>query len=190
MKSGNCNLQMSNLHRNLQKQIWSIKRHDIKHRKKLQIFLKKGSKNVVNKVKTGVFIDGCCILTKHITIDNMNDIRCIGLFVSCIFNNILFKRILSDNNFINRSIELFVCGLISNSFGAIIYIQPFKFIMYMKYVLLLSLGMSIFSNIRYTLIYKLEKNINLTFTQSLIIRILNNIVGIIQQTLIITYYII
>ena len=113
----------------------------------------------------------------------MNDV-CI--FLSCIFNNIyLNKHVTNHHTFINRSIILGRFGLFSNIISALIYTQPFQMVLFLKYILSMAIGMAIVSNFRYTVLLKLENELNVNIYQSILLRVINNLCGVYQQTTII-----
>lgn len=145
---------------------------------------------LIHKIATDTIIDGVCIYGKFTLSDHVSSVFCTSLFTSCIFNNILLnKNATSEVGFIHRGIQLFKFGLISNIVSAFIYThtQTFSILLYLKYILFMSMGMGILSNIRYTIIYNFENHINASLHQSIFIRIFNNILGVIQQSTILTF---
>lgn len=135
----------------------------------------------VKKITTDIIIDGCCIVG-NVVLNCVNASNCASIFVTCIFNNIFLNlSVNGTRTFWKRSLYLFKLGLFTNTIGSLIYVQPFNVLLYIKYVVCLSLGMGILSNLRYSMLRNIEEKIKLSLIQCVVLRVLNNIVGTFQQ---------
>ena len=143
---------------------------------------------ISKKILIDIFIDSCCISIKNIIFNNIFfNTSSISIFIACIFNNFFLNKFsLKSLNFFQRSYRLLNFGILSNSISAYVYVNPFNLIMYCKYVFIMASGMAILSNPRYTILRKIEAHTDNIY-HTFIFRIINNIFGIIQQSLIITY---
>lgn len=145
---------------------------------------------LVKKISTDIVIDGCCIAGNSV-LNCVSMTSCISVFVTCILNNIFLNlSVNGSRKFWQRSLHLFKLGLITNTIGSMIYVQPFNVHLYTKYVVFLSLGMSILSNLRYSTLSNIERKIRLSLIQCVFLRVLNNIIGTIQQMTIIQYLVV
>ena len=136
----------------------------------------------VKKICKDVFVDGVCIVGNSV-LNCLNICTIMILFTSCVLNNICLNVCMNTSkSFIHRGFNLFKMGLITNTIIAFIYLRPFNLIFNLKYVLCMSLGMGILSNLRYGVIFFIEDELNMSVSQLLILRTLNNFIGTIQQS--------
>lgn len=145
---------------------------------------------LVKKISTDIMIDGCCIAS-NFAFNYVSASSCVSIFVTCVLNNIFLNLSVNGcRNFWKRSLYLFKLGLITNTIGSLIYVQPFNVFLYIRYVISLSLGMGILSNLRYSTLRNIEEKIKLSMIQCVIFRVLNNIIGTAQQMTILQYFVV
>lgn len=146
-------------------------------------------KGMLQKISTDILIDGCCI-AGNFALSCVSVLSCVSIFATCILNNIFLNlSIDGSDKFWKQSLYLFKLGLITNTIGSLIYVQPFNVLLYTKYVVFLSLGMSILSNLRYSTLRRIEEK-QLSLVQCVILRVINNIIGTVQQMTIVQYLVV
>ena len=142
------------------------------------------SKNIViKKISYDILIDSIITLNTFYT-TNTSLLICSSVYANILTNDIALNVISNnDNNIFRKGQFLFTMGLFTNIIGGLIYVKPFNLILFLKYLIVMSLSMGIFTNIRYSFVYFVEKKYKLRNIYSFGLRLCSNILGNIQYFL-------
>lgn len=153
--------------------------------------------NTLTNIKTDVTIDSIINLSNYILNEETTLVTFLSILSCSICNDVVLNTAKIDTSkdirnteieiYIRKGIVLFRIGLFTNLIGGLLYTQPFKWFVFLKYVLATSLGLAIVSNARYYVLKCIERR--MCFARNSImmylLRFTNNMLGNLQYMCII-----